>query len=157
MNRRDWGVVAGILALLVTGSGLVALAPVEPAARPLGSVPVTECEQVDLAVYEMDTEPPAGFGQERYSNLTNIQQSVFDEARAVDGDFVRFADESRMAAADTLPYSVVVEGRTYRAHGVRVNCFDEPWYIGRVGPIGRVLVGTGLLAGLAFAWRRLSY
>lgn len=157
MNRRDRGVVAGVLVLLITGSGLVALAPIEPPARPPGSAPVSECELVQVAVYEMDDEPPDAFGQERYSNLTDIQQDVFDEARTANGDFVRFTDESRMAAADALPHSVVFEGRTYRANSVRGNCSEWPWYVGWVGPIGRILVGLGLLVGIVFAWRRLSY
>lgn len=157
MTRRDWVVAAGVLALLLSGSGLVALAPIEPPARPMGSVPVTECELVQVAVYELDTEPPDEFEQERYDNLTEVQQRVFDEARAANGNFVRFDTEPRMAAADMLPSSVVFEGRTYRAHSVRGNCFDRPWYVGWVGPIGRVLVGLGVLVGSMFAWRRITY
>jgi hypothetical protein len=100
-----------MLVLILTGAGLVALAPVEPPARPQEPVPVTECELVQLAVYELDAEPPEEFEQERYDDLTDVQQRVFDEARAAEGDFVRFDEESRMAAADALPYSVVSEGR----------------------------------------------
>jgi hypothetical protein len=157
MKRRDWGAVTGVLVLLVTGAGLVALSPVEPSARPQEPVPVTECELVQLAVYELDTEPAAEFEQERYGNLTDSQQRVFDEARAANGDFVRFDDEDRMVAADALPYAVVFEGRTYRAHGVRGNCFDTPWYAGWVGPAGRVLLGLGIVVGAVFGWRRLTY
>jgi hypothetical protein len=157
MDRRAWGVVAGVLALLFAGSGLVALAPAEPPARPMGSVPVSECELVQVAVYELDDEPSDAFEQERYDNLTEVQQGVFDEARAADGDFVRFHDESRMVAADALPHAVVFEGRTYRANSVRGNCFEGPWYAGWAGPIGRVLLGLGLLLGVAVAWRRLTY
>jgi len=157
MTRRDWVVAAGVLALLLSGSGLVALAPVEPPARPQEPVPVTECELVQLAVYELDNEPSDAFEQERYDDLTEVQQRVFDEARAADGDFVRFHDESRMVAADALPYSVVFEGGTYRANSVRGNCFDRPWYAGWLGPVGRVLLGLGLLLGVAVAWRRLTY
>lgn len=148
-------VIAGVLVLLVSGSSLVMASPIEPPTRSPSSVPVTECELVQLAVYELETEPSSEFGQ--YPNLTDIQQTVFDEARTANGDFVRFADESRMAAADTLPVSVVMEGRTYRAHSVRGNCFDRPWYIGLTGPIGYILVGIGILVGGVFSWRRITY
>lgn len=157
MIRRDWLVIAGVLVLLVTGSSLVVASPIEPPSRPPSSVPVTECELVQLAVYELETEPPSGFRQEQYTNLTDIQRTVFDEARDADGDFVRFDNESRMAAADTLPFSVVMEGRTYRANSVRGNCSDWPWYIGLTGPIGRILIGLGILVGGVFSWRRITY
>jgi hypothetical protein len=76
-----------MLVLILTGAGLVALAPVEPPARPQEPVPVTECELVQLAVYELDAEPPEEFEQERYDDLTDVQQRVFDEARAAEGGF----------------------------------------------------------------------
>lgn len=157
MIQRDWGVIAGVLILLITGSSLVMASPIEPPARPLSTVPVTECELVQLAVYELDAEPSGERGQEQYNDLTDIQRSVFDEARTVNGNFVRFESEFRMAAADTLPSSVVFEGGTYRAHSVRGNCFDRPWYIGLSGPIGYILVGLGILVGGVFSWRRLTY
>jgi hypothetical protein len=157
MTRRDRVVVAVVLALLISGSGLLALAPVEPPARPMGSVPVAECELVQLAVYELDDEPLEASQQERYSDLTAVQQRVFDEGLAANGDFVRFEEESRMVGADPLPHAVVREGRTYRANSVRGNCFDGPWFAGWLGPAGRVLVGLGLLLGVAVAWRRLTY
>ncbi|WP_276261414.1 hypothetical protein [Haloglomus litoreum] len=157
MNRRELGVAAGVLTLLLAGSGLLTFVPAGPPARPMGSVPVTDCELVQLAVYELDDEPPGEFERERYDDLTDVQQRVFDEARATGGDFVRFDDESRMVAADTLPYAVVAQNRTYRANNVRGNCFDRPWYVGWAEPVGRVLVGLGLLLGVAVAWRRLTY
>lgn len=157
MIQRDWGVIAGVLILLITGSSLVMASPIEPPARPLSTVPVTECELVQLAVYELDAEASGERGQEQYNNLTDIQRSVFNEARTVNGDFVRFKSESRMAAADTLPSSVVLEGRAYRAHSVRGNCFDRPWYIGLTGPVGYLLVGLGMLVGGVFSWRRITY
>jgi hypothetical protein len=156
MNRREWVVVTGVLALLLSGSGLVALAPADPHARPMGSVPVADCELAQLAVYELDDEPPDASERERYDGLTELQRRVFDEARAADGDFVRFRNGSRMVAADTLPDAVAFEDRTYRANSVRGNCFDRPWYLGWAGPVGRVLLGLGLLLGVAVAWRRLT-
>lgn len=147
--------LAGVLVLVVAGSGLIMAPSVEPTGPPARSDSITDCELVQLAVYELDGEPPGEREQEQYRSLSDIQQAVFDEARAASGDFVRFHDRDRMAAADTLPPYVVFEGRAYRAHSVRGNCFERPWYDGLVEPTGYLLVGVGILLGV-FSWRRIT-
>lgn len=146
-----------VIILIVTGSGLIVAPPVGSTGPPDRSAPVTDCELVQLAVYELDTETPSEGEQKRYRSLSDIQQAVFDEGRAADGDFVQFTHRDRMTAADTLPPTIVFEGRDFRAHSVRGNCDGRPWYGGLVDPTGNLLVSIGALIWCVFLWRRISY
>jgi|GEM_PF-3320289 len=157
VTTRDWGVIVGALVLLVTGYGLIAAPPGEPTTPPSGSVSIEDCEHVQVAVYELDDETPDERDLKRYTELTDRQQTVFDEGRAGNGDFVRFHDADRMAAADALPNYVAFDGRKYRANSFPSNCFDRPWYAGLTRPIGCVLAGIGFLVGTVFSWRRITY
>lgn len=154
----DRGRKAPILAvvLIVAGAGLVGLAPVVAPAPPAGPISLDECETVQLAVYETDSESNDQ-GVEQYDSLTEAQQSVFKEARAADGDFVRFRDSDRMAAANSLPHYVILNGSYFRAHSILGNCLDRPWYVGFMIPIGYLLLGLGVLVVGTVAWRRVTY
>ncbi|WP_254832584.1 hypothetical protein [Haloglomus salinum] len=154
-TTRERGVLAGVLVLVVTGSGLI-VAPVGPTEPPMRSTSIADCELVQLAVYELDEEPPDERERSRYRALNETQQTVFDEGRAANGSFVRFQDRDRMAAADTLPPYVVFDGRNYRAHSIRGNCVERPWYGDRSSALGYLLVGLGLLLGGVFSWRRIT-
>lgn len=154
LSEREVSVAAAVL--FVAGVGLVAMAPVVAPAPPAGPVSLEECDLVQLAVYETDVES-TDRGAERYGSLTELQQSVFDEARAADGDFVRIRDHDRMDAADSLPHYVILDSTYYRAHSVLGDCSDRPWYVGLIEPGGYVLLGLGVLAGATVAWRRVTY
>lgn len=157
VTTRDGWVLVGVLLLIVAGAGLVVASPPESTGPPPRSGSVGDCELVQLAVYELDGEPPGDSEQKQYRSLSGIQQAVVDEGRAANGDFVRFHDGDRMVAADALPPYVVFDDRTYRAHSIRGNCFERPWYAGLVEPTGYLLVAIGILAGSAFVWRHISY
>lgn len=152
----DRKLVVGAVILVVAGGGLIALAPIVAPEPPAGPVSVAECELVQLAVYEAGTDA-GGRESERYSALTETQRSVFDRARAADGDFVRIRNRSRMIASESLPHRVVLNGTPYRANSVLGNCRDRPWYAGLVKPGGYVLFGAGVLVGGVVARRRLAY
>lgn len=157
VTTRDWGVIVGALVLLAAGYGLIAVVPGEPTIPPPGSISIEDCEHVQVAVYELDDDTPSERGLKQYTELTDRQQTVFDEGRAGNGDFVRIHDADRMVAADTLPRTVALDGEYYRANSIPTNCFERPWYAGLTRPIGYVLAGTGLLVGTLFSWRRITY
>ena len=157
VTTKDWGVIVGVLVLLATGYGLIVVDTGEPTIPPPGSVEIEDCEHVQIAVYELEDEHSSQRGLKQYSELTDLQQTVFDEGRSGNGDFVRFHDEDRMAAADALPDYVALDGRNYRANSIRGNCFNRPWYVGLTKPAGYALVGIGLLIGTWFWRRRIAY
>lgn len=151
----DRALVVGAVGLCIVGGGLIALAPIVTAPSP-GPVSVEECELAQVAVYET-AEKTRDRDVESYGALTETQQSVFDEARAADGDFVRFRDRDRLVAAESLPYYVTLNGTRYRANSFLGNCRDRPWYVGLTKPAGYVLVGLGAVLGGVVARRRVAY